>query len=130
MFTRTTRHIEITVRPEFVPERSNVERCHFFWVYSVTINNTGPHVVQLTDRHWTITDANGHVEEVRGEGVVGEQPLIRPGEAFRYTSGCPLRTPSGFMAGTYRMVEQGGETFEAEIPMFSLDSPSGTRVLN
>ena len=130
MYTRTTRHIEIKVRPEFLPDRSNFERGHYFWAYTVEISNNGASPVQLTDRHWTITDANGHREEVVGKGVVGEQPVIRPGETFRYTSGCPLPTASGFMGGSYRMVEQGGEAFDAEVPMFSLDSPSAKRVLN
>lgn len=130
MYTRTTRHIEINVRPEFLPERSNAERGHYFWAYTVEISNKGASPVQLTARHWTITDANGHLETVVGEGVVGEQPVIAPGETFRYTSGCPLPTASGFMAGSYRMVGQDGDAFDAQIPMFSLDSPSGKRVLN
>ena len=86
--------------------------------------------MQVTDRHWRITDANGHLEEVRGPGVVGEKPVLKPGEMFRYTSGCPLTTPSGIMAGTYRVVEEGGAVFDAVIPAFSLDSPFVARVLN
>ena len=130
MYSRVTRHIEITVQPEFLPERSNADRGHFFWAYTVEIANTGKSVVQLTDRHWKITDANGRLDEIKGPGVVGEQPVIRPGETFRYTSGCPLPTPSGFMAGSYRIVEEGGDAFEAEIPLFSLDAPAAKRVLN
>ena len=130
MYTCVTRDIEVKVLPEFVPERSDASLGHYFWAYTVEIANQGPHVVQVTDRHWRITDANGRVEEVRGSGIVGEQPVLQPGEMFRYTSGCPLTTPSGLMVGTYRVVETGGEVFEAEIPMFSLDSPFIKRVLN
>ena len=81
-------------------------------------------------RHWRITDARGHVEEVRGAGVVGEQPMLRPGESFRYTSGCPLTTSSGFMSGVYQMVDEQGESFDIVVPTFSLDTPAGRRVLN
>ena len=130
MYTRVTREIEITVLPEFVPERSDEEHGHFFWAYTVEIANQGERTVQVTHRHWKITDANGRQEEVRGKGIVGEQPVLQPGESFRYTSGCPLPTPSGFMVGTYRVVEQGGDVFDAEIPMFSLDHPAGRRILN
>ncbi len=130
MYSAVTRHIEITVLPEFQPERSDEERGTFFWSYTVEIANTGATEVQLTHRHWIITDAEGRREEVRGAGVVGEQPVLKPGESFRYTSGCPLPTPSGFMAGSYRMVEQGGAAFEAEIPMFPLDRPQTRRVLH
>ena len=130
MYSAVTRHIEVTVLPEFQPERSDEERGTFFWSYTVEIANTGTTAVQLTHRHWIITDAAGRHEEVRGAGVVGEQPVLKPGESFRYTSGCPLPTPSGFMAGTYRMVEQGGAAFEAEIPMFPLDRPQARRVLH
>ncbi len=130
MYSAVTRHIEVTVLPEFQPERSDEERGTFFWSYTVEIANTGTTAVQLTHRHWIITDAAGRREEVRGAGVVGEQPVLKPGESFRYTSGCPLPTPSGFMAGTYRMVEQGGAAFEAEIPMFPLDRPQARRVLH
>ncbi len=86
--------------------------------------------MQLTERHWKITDANGRLEEVKGPGVVGEQPVLKPGETFRYTSGCPLTTPSGIMTGTYRMVAENGDVFEAAIPVFSLDSPYEARILN
>ncbi len=130
MYSAVTRHIEITVLPEFVPERSDEARGQFFWSYTVEIANTGPTSIQLTHRHWIITDAEGRREEIRGEGVVGEQPVLQPGESFRYTSGCPLPTPSGFMAGSYRIVENGGDAFEAEIPMFPLDRPETRRVLH
>lgn len=130
MYTRVTRHIEITVLPEFLPERSDASEGHYFWAYTVEIANQGEATIQVTDRHWKITDALGRLEEVRGPGIVGEQPTLQPGEVFRYTSGCPLSTPSGFMVGSYRILTEGGEAFEAEIPMFSLDSPYLKRVLN
>ena len=130
MYTCVTRDIEITVLPEFLPERSDDAEGHYFWSYTVEIANQGTTVIQLTDRHWKITDAHGHLEEVRGPGVVGEQPTLHPGETFRYTSGCPLKTPSGLMVGSFRIVEEGGEIFEAQIPMFSLDSPFTRHVLN
>lgn len=130
MYTRVTRDIEITVLPEFMPERSDADEGHWFWAYTVEIANQGQTSVQVTHRHWRITDANGHLEEVRGPGIVGEQPVLKPGEVFRYTSGCPLPTPSGFMVGTYRCVAEGGDVFDAEIPMFSLDQPAANRVLN
>ena len=130
LYSRVTRDIEITVFPEFLPERSDASESHYFWAYTVEIANQGAAPVQVTDRHWKITDAQGRLEEVRGPGIVGEQPVLQPGEVFRYTSGCPLSTPSGFMTGSYRVVVDGGEVFEAEIPPFSLDSPYLTRVLN
>ena len=130
MYTAVTRDIQVTVLPQFVPERSEPDEGRFFWVYTIEITNLGREPVQLTARHWRITDGNGLLEEVRGPGVVGEQPVIQPGEAFRYTSGCPLTTPSGIMEGTYRMVDSAGVGFDAEIPAFSLDSPSAKRTLN
>jgi len=130
MYSRRTRNIHITVTPEFVPERSDADERQFFWAYAVEIANRGDIAVQLTARHWKITDGNGRCEEVKGPGVVGEQPVLKPGETFRYTSGCPLSTPSGIMVGTYRMVSEDGDQFEAEIPAFSLDSPFANRVVN
>ena len=130
VYSCITRDIEITVLPEFMPERSDEARGQFFWAYTVEIANNGDGVVQITHRHWKITDANGHLEEVKGKGVVGEQPVLKPGDVFRYTSGCPLPTSSGFMCGSYRVVAEGGEVFDATIPMFSLDHPAGRRVLN
>jgi ApaG protein len=130
MYCSVTRDIQITVLPEFLADRSDVDEAQFFWAYTVEIANRGDVTVQLTARHWKITDANGRLEEVSGPGVVGEQPVLKPGETFRYTSGCPLSTPSGIMAGTYRMVDEKGQVFEAAIPVFSLDSPFVPRVLN
>jgi ApaG protein len=130
MYRAVTRQIEVTVEPNFQPERSSAEKHRFFWSYTVVITNFGAETVQLKARHWVITDAAGRMEEVRGEGVVGEQPVLAPGECFEYTSGVPLPTASGFMAGSYQMVTDTGEPFEINVPAFSLDSPDNTRVLN
>jgi ApaG protein len=130
MYRATTHGIQVDVTPEFMADRSDPAANRFFWAYTVEIANLGEVTAQLTDRHWRITDALGRVEEVRGPGVVGEQPVLKPGESFRYTSGCPLTTPSGFMIGTYRMVDDKGRIFEVDIPAFSLDSPSTKRILN
>ena len=130
MYTAVTRNIQVTVLPEFLRERSNPEQSQFFWAYTIEISNHGDRAVQLTHRHWKITDGNGQLEEIRGPGVVGEQPVLKPGESFRYTSGCPLRTPGGIMSGYYRMVDANGAEFQVEIPAFSLDSPYSRRVLN
>jgi ApaG protein len=101
----------------------------YFWSYTIVITNTGGETVQLRTRHWIITDATGRKQEVRGEGVVGEQPVLAPGERFEYTSGVPLPTASGFMTGRYQMVSESGERFEIDVPTFSLDSPDNKRVL-
>jgi ApaG protein len=130
MYTIVTHDIQITVLPEFVPERSDADEASFWWAYTVEIANRGKVTVQLTARHWKITDGNGRLEEVKGAGVVGEQPILKPGETFRYTSGTNMSTPSGIMTGTYKMVNENGESFDAEIPVFSLDSPYARRVLN
>ena len=130
MYTAVTRDIQVTVLPEFVLERSEPDMGQFFWAYTIEIANLGRAPAQLIARRWLITDGDGHVEEVKGAGVVGEQPLLNPGDSFRYTSGCPLRTPSGIMSGSYRMVDEAGAAFDVEIPAFSLDSPFAKRVLN
>ena len=129
MYRAVIRQIEVTVEPNFLPERS-VEGGQYFWSYTIVITNTGEETVQLRTRHWIITDASGHSQEVRGEGVVGEQPVLAPGERFEYTSGVPLPTASGFMSGRYQMVSESGEQFEIDVPAFSLDSSDGKRVLN
>jgi ApaG protein len=123
MFSETTANITVTVRPVFVPEQSKPAEDKYVWAYKVRIENRGSDTVQLRNRHWKITDARGKLEEVKGPGVVGEQPVLKPGESFEYTSGCPLRTPSGFMVGTYEMERADGTRFEVRVPMFSLDSP-------
>lgn len=123
MFSETTHDIKVTVRPVFLEEQSKPREDKYVWAYHVRIENGGAEAVQLLNRHWQITDGRGRREEVRGAGVVGEQPTIKPGEAFEYTSGCPLNTPSGFMGGTYEMARSDGSRFLVRIPMFSLDSP-------
>jgi ApaG protein len=130
MYRAVTRQIEVTVEPNFMPERSVVDKGQYFWSYTIVIINTGEETVQLKTRHWIITDGTGHEEIIRGEGVVGEQPVLAPGERFEYTSGVPLRTASGFMTGRYQMVSESGEQFEIDVPTFSLDSPDLKRVLN
>jgi ApaG protein len=130
MYTAVSNKIKITVRPKYLEEQSEPEEGRYFWAYTIEIANVGDRTVQLTHRHWRITDSNGRQEEVRGPGVVGEQPRLQPGEAFTYTSGCPLTTPSGIMVGTYRMVDEDGGAFEVAIPAFSLDSPHAKRLLN
>ncbi len=129
-YSATTRDVRVMVSPRFLPEQSDPERGRFFWAYSVRIENLGKATVQLISRHWVITDARNHVEEVRGPGVVGEQPVLKPGESFEYTSGCPLPTPSGGMEGSYQMLTTDGETFDAAVPAFSLHLPTATRTLN
>ena len=130
MYSSVTRNIRVTVEPKFLADRSEPSQNLYFWSYTVEIANAGDGSVQLTHRHWKITDGNGRLEEVRGPGVIGEQPTLKPGQSFRYTSGCSLTTPSGIMSGEYRMVSEGGETFDIAIPAFSLDSPYAKRVLN
>jgi ApaG protein len=130
MYQAVTRNIAVTVSPRFMPERSSSEESRYFWAYTIEIRNGGDKTVQLKTRHWVITDAIGQTQEVRGAGVVGEEPVLEPGAAFEYTSGVPLATPSGVMAGTYGMVTLDGELFEIEIPAFSLDSPHTRRTIN
>ncbi len=113
----------MTVRCEYDPQRSQPSRNQWFFIYTIRISNEGRETVQLLSRHWVITDATGAVDEVRGPGVVGEQPILSPGESFEYTSGCPLKTPFGTMKGTYQMVTGRGEQFEAEIAPFELSEP-------
>ena len=130
MYTAVTHDIQVTVLPEFLDERSDPDEGRFFWAYTIEITNLGRLDVQLIARHWIITDGVGRIETVKGLGVVGEQPVLKPGETFRYTSGCPLTTPSGMMSGTYRMTDLQGRPLTIEIPAFSLDSPHARRVIN
>lgn len=130
MYRAVTRNIAVTVTPRFIAERSSPENGYFFWAYTIEISNLGDITVQLKTRHWRITDAFGRLQEVRGAGVVGEEPILKAGETFEYTSGVPLPTPSGFMAGTYGMIAEGGESFDIEIPAFSLDSSFAERTIN
>ncbi len=128
MYEAVTRGIRVSVTPQYLEHQSDDER--YFWAYTVVIENEGRTAAQLKTRYWQITDAKGRVEEVRGPGVVGETPLLKPGESFTYTSGCPLNEPSGVMVGHYGMVDADGGAFEVEIPAFSLDSPEGGRTVN
>ena len=130
MYREVTRDIEVTVTPRFLAERSSPESAYYFWAYTINLTNLGTETVQLKSRHWRITDATGRLQEVRGAGVVGEQPVLRPGDTFEYTSGVPLPTPSGFMTGTYGMVTEDGEAFDIDIPAFSLDSTDAGRTIN
>jgi len=130
MYSKTTKKINITVSPFFLEDQSEPDNQHYVWAYQVIIDNQSKNKVQLKNRYWKIIDSNGEVQEVRGEGVVGEQPILNPGEKFEYTSGTPLSTPSGFMEGHYEMVTKNGLKFEAHIPKFSLDSPFTSKKLN
>lgn len=123
MYSATTRSIKVTVRPLYLPEQSSPEQRQYVWAYFVTIQNLGRETVQLRNRHWLITDALGRVQEVRGAGVVGEQPILAPGERYEYNSGTHLPTESGIMTGSYQMELTGGERFDVAIPTFSLDTP-------
>ena len=123
MYQAVTHSIRVSVNPIYLEDQSSPPDDHYVWAYQVEIENQGEDVVQLLTRYWKITDALGRVQEVRGPGVVGEQPILRPGESFRYTSGTPLGAPSGIMLGQYGMESAGGEQFDVEIPAFSLDSP-------
>ncbi|MEM6650126.1 MAG: Co2+/Mg2+ efflux protein ApaG [Pseudomonadota bacterium] len=122
-YESTTHGIRVTVAPDFLEDESEPSEDHYVWSYTVRIDNVSQEVVRLRKRRWQITDATGRTVTVTGDGVVGEQPVLRPGDAFEYTSGCPLTTPSGLMVGTYSMETESGEAFEAAIPAFSLDSP-------
>ncbi len=115
--------VRVSVLSEYAPDRSNPGRKQWFFLYTITITNEGPQTVQLISRHWIITHGDGHVEEVKGAGVVGQQPTLRTGESFTYTSGCPLPTPFGTMQGTYQMVARNGESFDVRIAPFTLSEP-------
>lgn len=118
-----TQGVRVHVQSEYAPERSRPAENEWFFVYTVSITNEGAEPVQLLTRHWIITDGTGRIEEVRGPGVVGKQPVLRPGESFEYTSGCPLATPFGVMEGTYQMVAESGARFDAKIAPFTLSEP-------
>ncbi len=123
VYQETTRSIVISVQPVYLEDQSEPGNSHYVWAYHIRIENKSTETVQLIGRYWNITDANGTVREVRGSGVVGEQPTIAPGESFEYTSGMPLVTPSGIIMGNYFMISETGEQFETTIPSFSLDCP-------
>jgi len=129
-YMSVTREISVSVLPNYLPEHSEPDRNHFVWAYQVRIENTGQETVQLINRHWQITDAAGRIQEVDGPGVVGEQPILAPGDSFVYSSGAPLSTPTGFMVGRYEMKTTEGASFSVDIPAFSLDSPFQQGPLN
>jgi len=125
MFTSeaVTRSVRVRVKSTYDADRSRPSQSQWFFLYTIRIANEGTDTVQLLTRHWIITDATGHAEEVRGPGVVGEQPILAPGESFEYTSGCPLTTPFGTMKGTYQMITRDGQPFDAQIAEFELSEP-------
>ena len=130
MYSATTNAIRVTVEPMYLEEQSAPAENQYVWAYHVLIENTGGGTVRLLTRHWRITDSLGRIQEVRGAGVVGEQPVLSPGQSFEYTSGTPLPTPSGIMVGSYGMQADNGERFDVDIPAFSLDSPHQPVQLN
>jgi ApaG protein len=129
-YTANTRDIAVSVEPSYLETRSSPDSSQYFWAYRVVIENRGRETVQLLSRHWMITNARGELTEVKGPGVVGEQPILKPGESFEYTSGAPLNTSSGMMGGAYQMETENGERFDIEIPTFSLDIPDRGALLN
>ncbi|MBW8322752.1 MAG: Co2+/Mg2+ efflux protein ApaG [Arenimonas sp.] len=130
MYRAVTRDIEVSVEPYYLEEQSDPEDSRYVWGYRIVIANHSTVPVRLMQRYWHITDQNGQVDEVHGPGVIGEQPRLRPGDTYEYSSGCPLDTPSGMMFGHYQMEAENGEVFEVAIPAFSLDAPGMLRVLN
>lgn len=130
MYQATTRNIRVNVRPHYLVNQSEPDEGKFVWAYTIVLENLSADTVTLLSRHWIITDGIGRVQEVKGDGVVGETPSLAPGQHFEYTSGCPLNTSSGMMVGTYQMINQHGEIFDVEIPAFSLDSPDEQRRVN
>ena len=130
MYEQITRGIRVSVRPIYLEDQSEPDDDHYVWAYTIRIDNDSGELVRQKTRHWRITNSLGVTEEVAGKGVVGEQPEIRPGEGFEYTSGAPLETPSGVMVGSYGMETKTGEVFDVEIPAFSLDSPHEMRQIH
>ena len=129
-YMANTRGIEVSVEPTYVETSSSADSSEYFWAYRVVIENQGLETVRLLSRHWMITNARGELTEVKGPGVVGERPVLKPGERFEYTSGAPLNTSSGMMGGAYQMETEGGERFDIEIPTFSLDRPNQNLAVN
>lgn len=129
-YTELTRDVQVTVFPIYLEGQSDPDENHYLWAYHVRIENLSNNAIQLRGRYWRITDSLGRVQEIRGSGVVGEQPILEPGEIFEYTSGTPLATPSGIMVGNYQVEKENGELFDVAIPAFSLDSPYQAVVLN
>ena len=125
-----THDIRVFVEPHYLEDQSDPDSNKFFWAYTISIHNEGTTIVQLRQRYWEITNAEGATERVQGPGVIGEQPVLKPGETFQYTSGCPLNTDSGFMVGHYTMQTKAGNIFNVDIPAFALDRPVANRRLN
>ena len=130
MYEQITRHIRIVVQPQFLENQSEPDAGKFVWAYTINLENLSGETVKLLTRHWIITDGLGRNQEVKGDGVIGEQPTLRPGDSFQYTSGCPLTTPSGVMSGSYGMIDERGQKFDVVIPAFSLDSPYDVHSVN
>ncbi len=130
VYRAITKEIAVSVIPTYLEAQSSPDSSQYFWAYRVIIENKGQETVQLLSRHWMITNARGEFTEVKGAGVVGEQPVLKPGESYEYTSGAPLNTTSGMMGGAYQMESESGERFDIEIPTFSLDSPNQGVLLN
>lgn len=130
MYEQTTRNVVVRVQPDFLADQSSPADDRYIWAYTVEIENQGNEDLQVMERFWRIADRDGQVQEVRGDGVVGEKPVLKPGETFRYTSGAPLSAPSGIMLGTYQVENKQGERFDVDIPAFSLDSPFDLRTIN
>jgi len=129
-YTKETKNIRVSVKTDFLSDQSNAESKIWVWSYHILIENNGNDIVQLVDRYWKITDETGHIKEVKGSGVIGRQPSIKPGESFEYSSGTPLNKPSGFMFGNYRMINENNESFFIDVPLFSLDIPTIKKILN
>ena len=129
-YTEVTKNIRVSVKTNFLSDQSDTENSLWVWSYHILIENNGNDKIQLIDRYWKITDATGIIKEVKGSGVIGEQPTIKPGEFFEYTSGTPLNKSSGFMSGNYRMINENNESFFINVPIFSLDIPSVQKILN
>lgn len=130
MYQEETQGVRVTASPSFMDGESSPAQGRYFWAYTIEIVNLSERTVQLMTRHWFITDGRGEVHEVRGEGVIGQQPVLRPGESFSYTSGCPLMTPDGSMRGFYAMMAEDGTVFDVAVPLFPLDSPYVRKVLH
>jgi ApaG protein len=131
MYEQETAGVIVRVEPQFLPEESEPDEGRYVWAYTIEIENRSPDSLQLISRFWKITDENGLTQEVRGPGVIGQQPVIEPGESFRYTSAAPLAAPSGVMLGAYSMQRvDNGEAFDIAVPAFALESPHQSRLLN
>lgn len=130
MYSKTTNGVTVTVTPYFLEDQSSPQEDHYVWAYQVNIRNTSSNTIKLNHRNWVIIDANGKIMNIQGEGVVGEFPILHPGESFEYTSGTPLKTSNGFMQGFYMVSQKNGEQLKIDIPTFSLDSPYGKKNLH